>query len=89
MRWPICPGWLQGGGVLAQIARDLVEVMRRGTKTNWMVRDDVRAKLRSSIKRLLVKYRYPPGKQYMAIKLAIEQMETMEPRYTVSGELQA
>jgi len=45
------------------------------------VRDDVRAKLRSSIKRLLVKYKYPPDKQMEAIKLVIDQMEVMAPRY--------
>jgi GTP-binding protein len=45
------------------------------------VRDDVRAKLRSSIKRLLVKHKYPPDKQPEAIKLVIEQMETMARRY--------
>ena len=45
---------LQGEDVLAQIARELVGVMHRDTKTDWTVRDDVRAKLRSSIKRLLV-----------------------------------
>ena len=39
------------------------------------MRDDVRAKLRSSIKRLLVKYKYPPDKQPEAIKLVMEQME--------------
>jgi len=72
---------LQGEDVLAQIARELVAVMRRDTKTDWLVRDDVRAKLRSSIKRLLVKYKYPPDKQPGAIKLVLEQMETMAPRY--------
>jgi type I restriction enzyme, R subunit len=75
---------LQGEDVLAQIARDLVGVMQRDTKTDWTVRDDVRAKLRSSIKRLLVKYKYPPDKQPEAIKLVIEQMETMAPRYAGS-----
>ena len=49
--------------MLAQIARDLVAVMRRDVRTDWTVREDVRAKLRSSIKRLLVKYKYPPDKQ--------------------------
>ncbi|MGQ0719711.1 MAG: type I restriction enzyme endonuclease domain-containing protein [Pseudonocardiales bacterium] len=32
-------------------------------RTDWTMRDDVRAKLRSSIKRLLVKHGYPPDKQ--------------------------
>ncbi|WP_167103372.1 type I restriction endonuclease subunit R [Mycobacterium sp. DL592] len=71
----------QGEDVLAQIARELVGVMQRDTKTDWTVRDDVRAKLRSSIKRLLVKYKYPPDKQPAAIKLVIEQMEALAPRY--------
>ncbi len=72
---------LQGEEVLAQISRGLVGVMQRDTKTDWTVRDDVRAKLRSSIKRLLVKYRYPPDKQPEAIKLVIEQMEALAPHY--------
>ncbi|TAM66861.1 MAG: type I restriction endonuclease subunit R [Microbacteriaceae bacterium] len=72
---------IQGEDVLAQIARELVAVMRRDVRTDWTVRDDVRAKLRSSIKRLLVKYKYPPDKQPGAIKLVMDQMESMAPRY--------
>ena len=72
----------QGEDVLAQIARDLVAVMRRDVRTDWTVRDDVRAKLRSSIKRLLVKYGYPPNKQPAAVKLVMEQLESMAPRYS-------
>lgn len=71
----------QGEDVLAQIARDLVAVMRRDVRTDWTVRDDVRAKLRSSIKRLLVRHGYPPDKQPAAIKLVIEQMEQLAPHY--------
>jgi type I restriction enzyme R subunit len=71
---------LQGDDILAQIARDLVAVMQRDAKLDWTVRDDVRAKLRSSIKRLLVKYKYPPDKQPEAIRLVIEQMESIAPR---------
>jgi type I restriction enzyme R subunit len=74
---------VMGEGVLADIARDLVAVMRRDVRTDWTVRDDVRAKLRSSIKRLLVKHGYPPDKQPAAIKLVMEQMESMTPRYAV------
>ncbi|HSV66037.1 MAG TPA: type I restriction endonuclease subunit R [Mycobacteriales bacterium] len=73
----------QGESILAQIARDLVEVVRRDVRTDWTVRDDVRAKLRSSIKRLLVKHGYPPDRQPAAIKLVLEQMESMAPRYAV------
>ncbi|WP_420827178.1 type I restriction endonuclease subunit R [Cryobacterium roopkundense] len=72
---------VQGTGKLAEIARGLVEVMRRDVRTDWTVRDDVRAKLRSSIKRLLVLHGYPPDKQPEAIKLVMEQMESMAPRF--------
>ncbi|MEE6283308.1 type I restriction endonuclease subunit R [Georgenia sp. MJ170] len=71
---------LQGEGVLADIARELVAIMRRDVRTDWTVRDDVKAKLRSSIKRLLVKHDYPPDKQPGAIRLVMEQMEAMAPR---------
>ena len=71
---------VQGESVLAQIARELVTIMRRDIKTDWTVRDDVKAKLRSSIKRLLITYNYPPDKQPAAIRLVMEQMESMAPR---------
>lgn len=79
---------LQGTGTLAQIARELVQIMRRDVRTDWTVRDDVRddvrAKLRSSIKRLLVKHKYPPDRQPEAITLVMEQMEALAPRYAAS-----
>jgi type I restriction enzyme R subunit len=72
---------VMGEGVLADIARELVAVMQRDIRTDWTVRDDVRAKLRTSIKRLLVKHGYPPDEQPAAVKLVMEQMESMAPRY--------
>ncbi len=69
----------QGEGKLADIARDLVAVMRRDIKTDWTQRDDVKAKLRSQIKRLLVRHGYPPDQQPAAIKLVLEQMEIIAP----------
>ncbi|MCB1302525.1 MAG: DUF3387 domain-containing protein, partial [Tetrasphaera sp.] len=66
---------IMGQDTLAKIARELVDVVRRDVKTDWTVREDVRAKLRSSIKRLLVKYDYPPDQQQEAIARVIEQME--------------
>lgn len=72
---------VMGEGTLADIARELVAVMQRDVRTDWTVRDDVRAKLRTSIKRLLVKHGYPPDQQQGAIKLVMEQMESMAPRF--------
>ncbi|MBN4650671.1 type I restriction endonuclease subunit R [Corynebacterium diphtheriae] len=70
-----------GDDVLAEIARDLVATMRRDTRTDWTVRDDVKAKLRRTIKLLLRKYGYPPDRQKEATQLVYEQMEKFAPRY--------
>lgn len=45
------------------IAHELVEIIRRDAKTDWAVKERVRAKLRATIKRLLRKYGYPPDHQ--------------------------
>ena len=65
-----------GSGVLADIARDLVRSLRRDVTTDWVSRDDVRAELRSTIKRLLARYGYPPDAQPTATELVLRQMET-------------
>ncbi|QNG19849.1 type I restriction endonuclease subunit R [Rhodococcus triatomae] len=68
---------IRGEDILAQIARELVLVMRRDATTDWTVREDVKARLRSRVRRLLARYKYPPDAQPEAIKLVIEQMETL------------
>lgn len=77
---------LMSDTTLAQIARDLVETLRKDARTDWTVRDDVRAKLRRSIKRLLRKYNYPPDKQQEALAHVIEQMEKFAPRFAEGSE---
>lgn len=72
---------VMGGDTLAQIARELVATMRRDIRTDWTVRDDVKAKMRSSIKRLLRKFKYPPDQQPQAIIDVMQQMEALAPRY--------
>lgn len=72
---------VMGTDVLACIARELVATMRKETRVDWTVRDDVRAKLRSSVKRLLRKYGYPPDQQKEAVAKVIEQMEAFGPKY--------
>ena len=67
----------QGPDTLAKIARELVLIMQRDVKTDWTVRDDVRAKLRTSVKLLLIRHKYPPDRRKEAIKLVIDQMEQL------------
>lgn len=64
-------------GVPGPSADRAVLIMRRDLRTDWMVREDVKAKVRSSVKRLLVRYDYPPDRQQDAVKLVMEQMEAL------------
>lgn len=67
---------LMGEGKLADIARDLVKAVRNNLSTDWTARDDVQAKLRSIIKRLLAEHGYPPEEEKDAIDKVIRQLET-------------
>lgn len=74
-----------GAGVLADIARDLVRALRRDVTTDWVSRDDVRAKLRSTIKRLLAVHGYPPDAEPQATQLVLQQMETFAEEWAPEG----
>ncbi|MFC0039631.1 type I restriction endonuclease subunit R [Actinomadura rayongensis] len=77
---------LMGDDQLAAIARDLVKAVRRNLSTDWTARDDVQAKLRSIIKRLLAKHGYPPEEQPDAIQKVIEQLETFADEWSPAVE---
>ena len=66
-----------GDETLKKIAHELVDIVRRDAKTDWNVREQVRAKLRSAIKRLLLKYGYPPDKEETATQLVLDQAEVI------------
>ena len=64
-----------GDETLKTIAHELVDTIRRSATIDWTLKESVRARMRSRIKRLLAKYKYPPDKQEEAVKLIIEQAE--------------
>jgi Domain of unknown function (DUF3387) len=43
---------------------------------DWTIREQVQAKLRSKVKRLLARYGYPPDAEPGAIELVLEQTKT-------------
>ncbi len=71
--------------VIAQIARDLVTTLRRDVKTDWNAREEVRAKIRRSIKSLLRKHGYPLEQRDEAVVLVFEQMERFAPRWEAAA----
>ena len=66
-----------GDETLKKIAHELVDIVRRDAKTDWSVKEQVRAKLRATIKRLLLKYGYPPDQEPAATQLVLEQAEVI------------
>jgi type I restriction enzyme R subunit len=62
-----------GDETLRGIARELVENVRNNVTIDWTLREDVRAKLRVLVKRILRKYGYPPDKQAKATETVLEQ----------------
>jgi type I restriction enzyme R subunit len=66
-----------GEPTLVQIARELVETVKRNVTIDWTLRENVRAHLRVIVKRILRKYGYPPDKQEKATQLVLEQAEVL------------
>ena len=66
-----------GDETLKKIAHELAESLRQNASVDWAVRDNVRAKLRLMVKRILRKYKYPPIKTDMAVELVLEQAESL------------
>ena len=59
------------------IARELVDTVRNNVTIDWMLRENVRAKLRAMVKRILRKHGYPPDKQEKATVTVLEQAEVV------------
>ena len=66
-----------GDDTLREIARELVETVRSSTTIDWTLREDVRARLRVLVRRILRKHGYPPDKQEQATLTVLEQAEVL------------
>jgi type I restriction enzyme R subunit len=62
-----------GDETLREIARELVETVRRNVSIDWTLRENVRAHLRVLVRRVLRRHGYPPDKQEEATQLVLEQ----------------
>ena len=66
-----------GDETLKTIARELVEAVRNSVTIDWTMRENVRARIRVMVKRILRKYGYPPDKQEKATQTVLEQAEVL------------
>ncbi len=60
---------------LVQIAKELVEIINKNLTLDAFKREDARANIRVNIRRLLIKYNYPPIKREGAVEKVIKQAE--------------
>jgi type I restriction enzyme R subunit len=75
-----------GDEVLKTIARTLVETVRKNVSIDWTLRENVQAKLRVMVKRILRKYGYPPDKQQKATDTVLEQAHLICKDWPVNSE---
>ncbi len=66
-----------GDETLRTIARELVVTVKKNITIDWSVRENVQAKLRLIVKKILKKYGYPPDKQEKAIITVLEQAKLL------------
>ena len=66
---------IMGDEKLKVIAVKLLDTMRKSISIDWTLRENVKARLRTQIKRILKKFGYPPDLQQQAVKTVLEQAE--------------
>lgn len=66
-----------GDEVLRHIARELVDTVKNNTSIDWTVRENVQAKIRIAVKKILRKHGYPPDMEAKATETVIEQAKLL------------
>lgn len=62
---------------LQQIAKELTQAIRENLTVDWAIRSSVQAKMRTTVKKLLKKYKYPPDQTAHAVDVVLEQTKLM------------
>ena len=66
---------LMGKDKLRELAVVLTETIRKNSTIDWTIKENVRAKMKVAVKRLLRKYGYPPDMQALATETVLKQAE--------------
>ena len=74
-----------GDETLRAIACELVETVRNNVTIDWTMRENVRAKLRSYVRRILRRHGYPPDKQEKATQTVLEQAEALSAAWATAA----
>lgn len=68
---------MRGHRLMQAIVREFVVAVRSDVTIDWTVRENVRARLRVIVKRILRRYGYPRDKQEKATQTVLEQAEVL------------
>ncbi|MCA8894605.1 MAG: DUF3387 domain-containing protein, partial [Amphiplicatus sp.] len=66
-----------GNDKLRVIATELVSTVRSNAGTDWWKRENVRAKMRVAVKKILQRHGYPPDLASAAVKMVLRQAEAL------------
>lgn len=66
---------LMGKEKLRELAVVLTETIRKNASIDWTIKENVRAKMKVAVKRLLRRYGYPPDMQLLATETVLKQAE--------------
>lgn len=66
---------LMGKDKLRELAVVLTETIQKNASIDWTIKENVRAKMKVAVKRLLRRYGYPPDMQLLATETVLKQAE--------------
>lgn len=69
---------------LIEMAHELTELIRKNRTVDWDKKESARAYMRTQVKRLLRKYKYPPEQAAGALDIVIKQAELMSQSMCIS-----
>lgn len=72
-----------GDATLCEIARKLVETVQNNVTLDWVDREQVRARLRILVRRILRRNGYPPDRQEKAIRTVLKQAEDLSEEWVL------
>ena len=71
---------------MKELIHTIVEVIRKNATVDWSKRDDVRAKLRLTVRKILMRYGYPPDLARLEADRVIAQGESLADVFSSEGE---
>jgi type I restriction enzyme R subunit len=75
-----------GDEILRHIARELVDTIQKNTSVDWAVRENVQAKMRIAVKKILRKHGYPPDMEKTATETVLQQAKLLAGEFSKTKE---